>query len=316
MSEEQQQSLNIDSNSFSRAETIELLQGTAQRFEELITQLQTESNDYLLPKRSYKTLLATLENIFNGIAAASESVEPNDFEKIDLDLDYSGREKTLELLQQTVDLFAKTIDIITKESIDYQLPMSDFENLAATTEKIVNPFGQAPVTPLETSAEPQIDSFDSNTELPVDVPSSGGINWPWLGLVAIILVIVVSVSFLVGNQNSLQEEIAIEVPQGTLEFTPEQKAIASIDKQIETVLVNYNKAGIAKIEPNFVADTLTIQLAEDWQELDRETKEKMTNEWLEESRKFEFKKLAIIDREGTLVARSPIIGKNIVILKP
>ncbi|MDJ0726075.1 MAG: hypothetical protein QNJ38_13260, partial [Prochloraceae cyanobacterium] len=132
----------------------------------------------------------------------------------------------------------------------------------------------------------------------------------------IILVIVVSVSFLVGNQNSLQEEIAIEVPQGTLEFTPEQKAIASIDKQIETVLVNYNKAGIAKIEPNFVADTLTIQLADDWQELDRKTKEKMTNEWLEESRKFEFKKLAIIDREGTLVARSPIIGKNIVILKP
>ena len=57
-------------------------------------------------------------------------------------------------------------------------------------------------------------------------------------------------------------------------------------------------------------------MTEKWQKLERNEKEKITNKWLENSRELEFKKLEIINKKDVLVARSPVIGKNIVILEP
>ena len=320
MSEEQQYA-SFDSSSLSRSETIELLQGTARRFQELIKKLNEEPFDYQLPKRSYKNLLSTSEQIFNSIQEVSGSSAINSLENIDFDRDYSGRElttaETIELLQTSVDFFEKMVEKITTESLEYQLPSSVFETLIATTEKIVNPFGTAPTTTtLKSNSKPRVKSEYSAPEFTADLPSSNKINWPWLGVVAVILAVVISLSLLFGNQKSIREEIATEVPQAKLEFTAEQKALAAIEKQIENLAATYDKEGMAIIKPNFVTETLTIQLANNWQELAPDKKEKITNKWLEDSRKLQFKKLEIIDEAGVLVARSPIIGKNIVILQP
>lgn len=319
MSQEQQQSTSFDSDSFSRAETIELLQETARRFQGLVTELKTGRTDYQLPKRSYTNLMAISEKIFNSIAEVSGVSPQNSPENINFDEDLSGkqltREERIELLQGVADLYQTMADKITSESLDYQLPMSDFETLVPTTEKIVNPFGSAPSPSLETTAPTPVSQGYSQTEFTEEIAvSTNKINWPWLGIVAIILIVISLTAFL-SNPQFIEEEIAIEVPPAELEFTSEQKAIAAIEKQIETIATSYDKTGISNIKPNFVADILTLELTEDWQELERDEKEKITNKWLEESRQLEFKKLEIIDDRGVLVARSPVIGKNIVILE-
>ena len=320
MSEEQQQS----TGSVSRAETIELLQGTARRFEELVKDLKNETIDYQLPKRSYKTLLKISEQIFNAIEEASGSAVTNSLGTIDFDDNYSDTE----LLQIQIDFFKQMVEKMTSESIDYQLPISDFETLVATTEKIVNPFGTPPTKTSQTfqtsqtsqtsqkSSDSKADWDYSDTKVTTEPQISKGINWPWLGFVVIILILVISLTALFSNQKSVTEEIAIEVPTVKLESTAEQKAIAAIAKQIETIVTTSNLDGIASIKPNFVPNTLILELADNWQELERDEKEKIANQWLAESRKLEFKKLEIIDRTGVLVARSPLIGKNIIIEQP
>lgn len=309
---EEQQSASFDSDLFSSAETLELLQGSAERFQELVNKLKTEPIDYKLPKSSYVTLLTTSENIFNAVAAASGSQTG---EKTDFARDFSGNEltkiETLETLQGQVDYLQKTIDKITGESLDYQLSMSSFENLVAITEKIANSIKKAPSLKTETIAEPP-SSTREFTEYAEN--SSNIINWPWLGLVAVILILVISIS-IITKPESVNQEIALDVSPPQLEFTGEQKAIVAIDKQIEKIAIDYEMDSLAKIEPNFVTDRLTLEIAENWQELNENKREEIANKWLQDSRKLSFKKLEIIDKEGALIARSPLIGKNIVILQ-
>lgn len=309
---EEQQSVSVDS--FSRAETIELLQGTAQRFAELVTKLNSQARDYQLSKSAYKNLLSTSEKIFNSLQetladSAKISSVPLEFER-----DFSENELTKlessELLQKTVDLYQIMVEKITSEAIDYQLAMSDFESLVASTERIASSVEKA----LKTSSKTQNIPTESSTQFRESSASyNNGINWPWLGLVAIILILVISLTALT-NPQPVSEEVALEVPPARLEFSAEQKAIAAIDKQIEKIITTYEIKSLAQINPNFVADTLTLEVADNWQELTPEKQEKIANKWLQDSRKLAFKKLEIIDREGDLIARSPVIGKNILIL--
>lgn len=318
MSEEQQQSTSFDSDSFSRAETIELLQGTAQRFEELVTKLKTEAIEYQLPKSSYTSLLNTSEKIFNSIKEASDSPEkitaPIDFNK-DFAESKLPQPETIEMLQGAADFYQTMVGKITAESLEYQLSMSNFENLVATTEKIANSIEKAPSNKIKTSSKTEFDREYSDNLFREESVTNNKINWPWLGLVAAILVIVISVAALSGNTQNVSEEVAIEIPAAQLEFTPEQKAIAAIDKQIEQIITTYEIDSLAKIEPNFVGDTITLEIADSWQELEPKKREETANKWLQDSRQLAFKKLAIIDKEGTSIARSPVIGKNIVILQ-
>ena len=319
MSEKQQQSTSFGSDSFSPAKTIELLQETVERFEKLITQLKTEQIDYQLPKRSYINLITTLENIFNSIEEASGSPATNTSEIFNFYEDYLSGEltklETIELLQKTVDLFQQMIGKITSKSLDYQLPKSFFETLVNTREKIAHPFEATPKTPVKTSSETKVSQGYSGTKFTGELEISNKINWPWLAVVAVILVVVISWAALVGNQKSVREKMALETPAAKLELTAEQKAITAIEKQIKKIATTYDREAIAIIKPNFIADTLILELTEKWQKLERNEKEKITNKWLENSRELEFKKLEIINKKDVLVARSPVIGKNIVILQ-
>lgn len=320
MSEKQQQSTSFGSDSFSPAKTIELLQETVERFEKLITQLKTEQIDYQLPKRSYRNLITTLEKIFNSIEEASGSPATNTSEIFNFYEDYLSGEltklETIELLQKTVDLFQQMLGKITSKSLDYQLPKSFFETLVNTREKIAHPFEAALKTPVKTSSETQVSQGYSGTKFTGELEISNKINWPWLAVVAVILVVVISWAALVGNQKSVREKMALETPAAKLELTAEQKAIVAIEKQIKKIANTYEREAIAIIKPNFIADTLILELTEKWQKLERNEKEKITNKWLENSRELEFKKLEIINKKDVLVARSPVIGKNIVILEP
>jgi len=98
-------------------------------------------------------------------------------------------------------------------------------------------------------------------------------------------------------------------------FTPEQSLIASIQQEISGLTENYASGLIQSIEADFLASRLKVVLAADWYGLSLERQGHVGKDiWLR-SQKLEFRKLEIIDDRGRLVARSPVIGDQIILFQ-
>ncbi len=106
------------------------------------------------------------------------------------------------------------------------------------------------------------------------------------------------------------EEPALPV----VELTPEQKLIASIQDQVVTVAAPYASGLIQTIKPNFGKSRLSVLVADNWYELSRSQQDQLGDELLKRAQELDFSKLEITD-EGTLLARSPVVGSTMVILK-
>ena len=104
-------------------------------------------------------------------------------------------------------------------------------------------------------------------------------------------------------------------PTPTLELTPEQNLIASIENQIAEISDRYADGLIQSIQANFQGSRLTIKVGNDWYNLKQSQQDNLAARMLERSRELDFSRLEITDPEGTLLARSPVVGTDMVILK-
>ncbi len=102
-------------------------------------------------------------------------------------------------------------------------------------------------------------------------------------------------------------------PPPKLELTPEQSLIAAIQNQVAEITNQYAEGLILSIETNFLESRLIVTVGDDWYDLSDSRQDKLANEMLGHSQKLDFRKLAITDTEGTLLARSPVVGKKMVI---
>lgn len=100
-----------------------------------------------------------------------------------------------------------------------------------------------------------------------------------------------------------------------VELTPAQKLIASIQDQVVTVADPYGSGLIQTIKPNFNKSRLSVLVADNWYELSRSQQDKLGDELLKRAQELDFSKLEITDAQGTLLARSPVVGSTMVILK-
>ncbi len=100
-----------------------------------------------------------------------------------------------------------------------------------------------------------------------------------------------------------------------LELTPEQNLIASIENQIAEISDRYADGLIQSIQANFQGSRLTIKIGDDWYNLKQSQQDKLAARMLERARELDFTHLEITDPEGRLLARSPVVGTDIVILK-
>ncbi|PSB21242.1 hypothetical protein C7B65_04750 [Phormidesmis priestleyi ULC007] len=100
-----------------------------------------------------------------------------------------------------------------------------------------------------------------------------------------------------------------------IELTPEQKLIASIQDQVVTVADPYSSGLIETIKPNFNRSRLSVSVGDDWYGLSRSQQDKLGDELLKRSQELDFSKLEITDAQGTLLARSPVVGSTMVILQ-
>ena len=99
------------------------------------------------------------------------------------------------------------------------------------------------------------------------------------------------------------------------ELTPEQSLVASIQHQVAEITDRYGNGLIQSIEANFMASRLMVKVSDHWYELKESQQNKLADEILRRSREMDFSKLEITDLQGTLVARNPAVGSNMVILK-
>jgi len=104
-------------------------------------------------------------------------------------------------------------------------------------------------------------------------------------------------------------------PLPTPDLTPEQSLIAAIQTQVAEITDRYGNGLIQSIEANFLGSRLVVKVSEGWYDLKASEQNKLANEVLQRSNELDFSKLEITDLEGTVLARSPVVGSNMVILK-
>lgn len=101
-----------------------------------------------------------------------------------------------------------------------------------------------------------------------------------------------------------------------LNFTPEQNFIAALETKLGELAQDYPSEFIKNIQVNLPESSLLVEVTDNWYELDELRQNSLGNEILQRSRGLSFQKLELKDRLGTLIARNPIIGDNIIILQP
>jgi hypothetical protein len=101
-----------------------------------------------------------------------------------------------------------------------------------------------------------------------------------------------------------------------LNFTPEQNFIAALETKLGELVQDDPSEFIKNIQVNLPESSLLVEVTDNWYELDELRQNSLGNEILQRSRGLSFQKLELKDRLGTLIARNPIIGDNIIILQP
>lgn len=104
-------------------------------------------------------------------------------------------------------------------------------------------------------------------------------------------------------------------PAPPVQLTPEQNLIASIQNQVAGISDRYADGLIQSIQANFEGSSLTVKVADDWYNLKQSQQDKLAEKMLERSRELDFTHLEITDPQGKILARSPVVGNEMVILK-
>ena len=105
------------------------------------------------------------------------------------------------------------------------------------------------------------------------------------------------------------------VPSKPPVLTPEQNLIASIQNQVTGITNQYADGLIQSLEVNFPKSLLIIKVSSDWYDIKPGKQDKLADEMLSRSAEMDFSKLEITDTKGNVVARSPVVGTHMVILK-
>ena len=104
-------------------------------------------------------------------------------------------------------------------------------------------------------------------------------------------------------------------PTPKVELTPEQSLIASIQEQITQEGDSISDGLIQSVQANFAGSSLVIQVKDDWFSLGQSEQDKLAQKLLNESQQLDFTHLEITDFQGDLLARSPVVGTNMIVFK-
>lgn len=117
------------------------------------------------------------------------------------------------------------------------------------------------------------------------------------------------------EETPLPEPEPEPTPTPVVELTPEQTLIAAIENRVAEVSNGFADSLIESIQANFEGSSLTVKVGNNWYNFKSSEQDKLAAQILERARELDFNRLEITDTQGKLLARSPVVGKDMIILK-
>ncbi|MEA5470057.1 hypothetical protein [Spirulina sp. 06S082] len=105
------------------------------------------------------------------------------------------------------------------------------------------------------------------------------------------------------------------LPFSRPKLTPEQSLIAAIQEQVLEITNEYADGLISSIQANFFSGNLTVTVGTEWYDLPQSQQNELANEVLKRAKQLDFTKIEILDEQGAMVARSPVVGNEMVVFK-
>ncbi|ELS32523.1 MULTISPECIES: hypothetical protein [Pseudanabaena] len=107
----------------------------------------------------------------------------------------------------------------------------------------------------------------------------------------------------------------VKPERGDVPLTAEQIEIAKIQTQVAEVANQYGESLLGSVQTNFKRGRLIVALNEGWYQLEPTQQSQLVKDLQIRSQSLNFKKLFVADAENHLIARTPVTGNEVVILR-
>jgi len=97
-------------------------------------------------------------------------------------------------------------------------------------------------------------------------------------------------------------------------LTPEQQLTVKLQEQVTEVGNQYVDGLVQFLQVDFPGHQLRVKLNDGWYNLTSEQQDGLVNEILQQAQEVNLNKLEVTSRKGALLARNPLVGKNMVVL--
>jgi hypothetical protein len=99
------------------------------------------------------------------------------------------------------------------------------------------------------------------------------------------------------------------------EKSPEQVQLEKIQTQMTAIASQYADTLLQSVSQNLGSSRLTVDISDDWYTLNPSRQDQLADAMLQRSHDLSFKALEIRDSHRQIVARSPVVGDQVIILK-
>jgi len=286
---------------FWKASLIKVLRGTIGVLETTAVKLETESPPGSQDKPGF---LQNLQQGWSGILGKIRLILPAQFSAKLSDTALTGI-----LGGITVMVFLITSNLSPTKTPQIAIVTPDTENIpvVSTTNLQLEETPSLPSQQEITSTIEQLSQPEETTSLPLQEEITSTIE----------------------QLPQPEETTSLPPPQEELKtipkpLTPEETLIAAIQNQISKISVtpkgfssaNRTVSGIIQsIQANFLSSNITVIVSNDWYELDKKQQDKLAAEILQRSQELDFTHLEITDLQSKLLARNPVVGTEMIILK-
>ncbi len=336
------------SNELSKIETLKLLNDSIDELEEVIESINASASNNLPPATAMNTLVATTKKLATAVTnpptvtptpvAPPQSTTPLQ-EAVSSSQEVSSPQEAI----KTKPLAAKASQIPNKAPKNKTLgligigisaiaviivavfwlwlpnhPMVFSVNSQSTDTEIVTTTDE--INPERTEGtEISKTPLISPEQIPTEIPSNTNTSEESLTADGENLELESPAEILVpqdlvspGRSKDLKVTI-IEPEQ--LQLTPEQTLITALQTKVAEILKDYPEDLLNSVEVDFGQHSLVVKVSDLWYELNESRQTKLANQILERSRKLDLTKLELKDIRGTLVARNPVVGNQVIILQ-
>ena len=105
------------------------------------------------------------------------------------------------------------------------------------------------------------------------------------------------------------------------ELTPEQTLLAAIENQFSDISISVKNTKdkniisqlIKPLQANFRTSDLTVKISDIWYDLEKSQQDKLAAEILQRSQELNFIHLEVVDFQEKIIARSPVVGNEMII---